>query len=318
MAEAWVGGAFLSATLQVLFDRLASRKVLNLFWRPKRNDGDKLLQKLKMKLMEIDLVIDDAERKAVHSPPCGSRWNPSTKVTQKQVRTPISTSSSLLDAEFVSKIEEIVDRLEDFAKQKDVLGLKEVASQKWSHRSQPTSLVNESDVFGRDSDKEEIIKLLVSNEQSGSENDVIPIVGMGGVEEGMLPSTLTTLKIVNLSNLKSLNKRGFQLLCSLTDLCIISCPQLRSLPEEGFSASSRIFVDFGNALNSDHCLKKGFLPPSKTLRIISDCPQLQALPEKGLPPSLSESGNLQLSVAENLVARGIEAMTGTRLLTYRS
>ncbi|PSR85241.1 Disease resistance RPP13-like protein, partial [Actinidia chinensis var. chinensis] len=206
MAEALVGGAFLSATLQVLFDRLASRGVLDLFRGPKHGDGDKL-RKLKLKLMELDLVLDDAERKQFTHQSV-KNWMEELKdavyhaedlldeiATEalrlkveshyqsgpNQVRAPISTSSSLLDAELVSKIKEVVDSLEYFATQKDVLGLKEVASRKWSHRLPSTSLVDESRVFGRDSDKEEIIKLLVSNEQSGSVIDVIAIVGMGGV-----------------------------------------------------------------------------------------------------------------------------------------
>ncbi|XP_057498679.1 putative disease resistance RPP13-like protein 1 [Actinidia eriantha] len=157
--------------------------------------------------MELDLVLDDAERKQFTHQSV-KNWLEELKdavyhaedVLDKiatealrlkvesqyqsgpnQVRAHISTSSSLLDAELVSKIEEVVDSLEYFATQKDVLGLKGVASQKWSHRLPSTSLVDESRVFGRESDKEEIIKLLVSNEQSGSEIHVIAIVGMGGV-----------------------------------------------------------------------------------------------------------------------------------------
>ncbi|PSS24320.1 Disease resistance RPP13-like protein [Actinidia chinensis var. chinensis] len=223
MAEALVGGAFLSATLQVLFDRLASREVLNLFRGPKPNDGDKLLRKLKIKLMELDLVIDHAERKQFTNQSV-KNWLEELKdavyhaddlldviATEalrlkvesqyqsgpNQVRAHISTSSSLLDAEFVSKIEEVVDILEYFAKQKDVLGLKEVASQKWSHRLPSTSLVDESRVFGRESDKEEIIQLLVSNELSGSEIDVIPIVGMGGVGKTTLAQLVYNDEIVS-------------------------------------------------------------------------------------------------------------------------
>ncbi|XP_057499127.1 putative disease resistance protein At3g14460 [Actinidia eriantha] len=207
MAEALVGGAFLSATLQVLFDRLASPEVVNFFRGPKRNQGDKLLQKLKLSLLGMKPVLDDAETKQITDQSV-QEWVDELKhvvyqaddlvdeiATESlrlkvesqyqtglnQVRAPSFTATSLLNAELVSKIEEIVDGLEYFTKQKDVLGLKEVASQKWSNRLQPTSLVVESDVFGRDSDKEEVIKLLVSNEQSGSEIDVIPIVGMGGL-----------------------------------------------------------------------------------------------------------------------------------------
>ncbi|GFY92198.1 NB-ARC domain-containing disease resistance protein [Actinidia rufa] len=215
MAEALVGGAFLSATLQVLFDRLASPEVVKLFRGPKRIDGDKLLQNLKLSLLGMKPVLEDAEKKQITDQSV-QEWldelkhvvfqaddlvdeiatealrlkvESQDKSGLNQVRAPISTSPSLLDAEFVSKIEEIVDSLEYFAKQKDVLGLKEVASRRCSHRLPSTSLVVESDVYGRDDNKEEIIKLLVSNEQSGSEIDVIPIVGMGGVGKTTLAST---------------------------------------------------------------------------------------------------------------------------------
>ncbi|XP_057499196.1 putative disease resistance protein At3g14460 [Actinidia eriantha] len=97
-------------------------------------------------------------------------------------------------------------------------------------------------------------------------------VGDSFLEEGLLPSTLTTLKIWNLSNLKSLNKRGFQLLCSLKNLIIERCPQLRSLPEEGFSASLEFLW-------------------------IRECPQLRSLPEEGLPASLK---TLRIETALNL------------------
>ncbi|GFY92217.1 NB-ARC domain-containing disease resistance protein [Actinidia rufa] len=248
MAEALVGGAFLSATLQVLFDRLASRRVLNLFRGPKPTDGDKLLRKLKIKLMELDLVLDDAERKQfthqsvknwleelkdvvyhaddlldkIATEALRLKVESQYQTGLNQVRAPISTPTSLLDAEFVSKIEEVVDSLEDFAKQKDVLGLKQVASQKWSHRLPSTSLVDESRVFGRESDKEEIIKLLVSNEQSGSEIDVIPIVGMGG-RLNELPPELCALK-----NLKELN--------------IVSCPNLLSFSSDGLPPALKTLV----------------------------------------------------------------------------
>ncbi|GFY92216.1 NB-ARC domain-containing disease resistance protein [Actinidia rufa] len=160
MAEALVGGAFLSATLQVLFDRLASRGVLNLFRGPKPNDGDKLLRKLKLKLMELDLVLDDAEKKQfthqsvknwleelkdavyhaedlldkIATEALRLKVESQCQSGPNQVRAPISTSCSVLDAELVSKIEKVVDRLDYFTKQKDVLGLKQVASQKWSYR----------------------------------------------------------------------------------------------------------------------------------------------------------------------------------------
>ena len=48
-----------------------------------------------------------------------------------------------------------------------------------------------------------------------------------------LPSILTTLKLENVSNLKSLDSMGLQQLTSLTNLSIYYCPELHSFGEEG-------------------------------------------------------------------------------------
>ncbi|CAL5361708.1 unnamed protein product [Camellia sinensis] len=210
MPAALVGGAFLSATLQVLFDRLASRKFVN-FFRAQKLD-DKLLRKLKLTLLGLNVVLDDAEYKQITNPAVKD-WVDKLKVavyhaddlldeiatealrckSEAEVRSPTLTSSSnSFDADIVSQIEEIIDRLEYFAKEKDVLGLREVAAQKWNHRLPTTSLVDESSVCGRDNNKEDVIKLLLSDEASGGNQkiDVIAIVGMGGVGKSTLAQFL--------------------------------------------------------------------------------------------------------------------------------
>uniref|UniRef100_F6H911 Disease resistance N-terminal domain-containing protein n=1 Tax=Vitis vinifera TaxID=29760 RepID=F6H911_VITVI len=61
MAGAIVGGAFLSASIQVLLDRMASREVLT-FLRGQKLSAT-LLRKLKIKLLAVQAVLDDAEAK---------------------------------------------------------------------------------------------------------------------------------------------------------------------------------------------------------------------------------------------------------------
>ncbi|KAF7138959.1 hypothetical protein RHSIM_Rhsim07G0060300 [Rhododendron simsii] len=56
-------------------------------------------------------------------------------------------------------------------------------------------------------------------------------------EEGLLPSTLTSLRFGDMPNLKSLNERGLQLLGSLECMLIFDCPQLQSLSEERLPTS---------------------------------------------------------------------------------
>lgn len=56
-----VGSSVLSAFLQVVFDRMATKEFVNLF--QKRKNDEELLQKLKLNLLALGAVLDDAENK---------------------------------------------------------------------------------------------------------------------------------------------------------------------------------------------------------------------------------------------------------------
>lgn len=81
------------------------------------------------------------------------------------------------------KLKDILERLEFLAKQRDLLGLKEGGGEKPSQKFLTTSLVEESGIYGKDGDKEAIIKLLLEMMSVVITDNisVIPIVGMGGV-----------------------------------------------------------------------------------------------------------------------------------------
>ncbi|XP_024031502.1 putative disease resistance RPP13-like protein 1 isoform X2 [Morus notabilis] len=205
MAEL-VGGAFLSAFLQVLFDRLASQEVVD-FFRGKKLIVDQL-KDLEIMLLSASAVLNDAEEKQMEDQNV-RKWldelkevvyqadelvdkintealsrkvegqsenNNMSKILMKL----IPSSFTAFDKAVKSKIVEILHRLKLLLDRKEVLGLKAGVQSKLLQRL-PAPLVEESGVYGRDVDKEAIIKLLLVDDVSGNEIPVIPIVGMGGI-----------------------------------------------------------------------------------------------------------------------------------------
>ncbi|KAL4338748.1 hypothetical protein AHAS_Ahas12G0241200 [Arachis hypogaea] len=196
MAASVVGGAFLSSFLNVLFDRLSDPEIINMM-RGKKVD-QKLLQKLKTILNVVEAVLNDAEKKQI-TDSAVKRWledlqdavydaddlldEVATKAaTQKDPPGNfLSRFLNLQDREMVTRIEDIIARLEDIAKHKDILRLEKIVAKNMSGRIESTSLVQKSDVFvGRDQDREDIVKLLLDDTNDG-ELSVIPIWGMGGI-----------------------------------------------------------------------------------------------------------------------------------------
>ncbi|XP_042484171.1 putative disease resistance RPP13-like protein 1 [Macadamia integrifolia] len=91
---------------------------------------------------------------------------------------------------FGSKVRDIHEKLKSVEQEAAALGLNSSigsgSSRPSSERPQTSSLVNSSNVFGRDEDKWEIVKWLLSDKTPSPNNDdnsfsVLPIVGMGGL-----------------------------------------------------------------------------------------------------------------------------------------
>jgi len=95
---------------------------------------------------------------------------------------PNSTISvNLHDAEIEQKVQDIIERLDLIIKQKNMLQL-QMVKVKIPTKIPTSSVVGSSDVYGRDDDKEALMKLLFSDHAEGECNiSVIPIVGMGGI-----------------------------------------------------------------------------------------------------------------------------------------
>jgi len=213
MAE--IATIFLSPFLQVFFERLASGEFVDFFRRRKLSDG--LLKKLKTTFLTLNAVVEAAEELQVIKPAV-KEWLDELKnaiYDVDDVLNEIATEAliSELDAKFQTtaskvrklsisafcnsfvqqiepKIKEILGRLESLAKQKDLINLKEGVGGKSSERLPTTSLVEESDICGRNDEKEAIIKMLLSDYVSSNEMCVIAIVGMGGIGKTTLAQSV--------------------------------------------------------------------------------------------------------------------------------
>ncbi|GAU20843.1 hypothetical protein TSUD_120350 [Trifolium subterraneum] len=206
MAEL-VTGAFLSSFFQVIFDRLVSSNFTDYFRRGKLDES---VEELKSTLDSINQVLDDAEIKQYQIPNV-KKWLCDVKHAMyeaDQLLDEIATDAPLkkLKAEsqpstsnifnfistftnpFESRIKELIKSLHSLAEQKDKLQLKNqtYAGNVVGFNSKPserptTYLVDASGIYGRDGDKEEMIKVLLSENGGSNQTPIISIVGLGGM-----------------------------------------------------------------------------------------------------------------------------------------
>ncbi|XP_010026096.2 putative disease resistance RPP13-like protein 1 [Eucalyptus grandis] len=278
MATALVGGAFLSAFLQVLFDRMASREVVD-FFRSRKLGKGRLLQKLEVALLSANAVLDDADEKQM--------TNDSVRKWLDELKDAVYDADDLFDeiaaedlereagsdpralackvCSFASdacasglgdKLEKVLERLESVVKQREVLGLREGIRERTPRALPTTSLVEESGVFGREKDREAVIELLLSDR--GEKNtSVMAIVGMGGVGK----TTLSQL-VFNDSAVKgSFELRSWVCVSHQFDICKLTATAL-----EEFSSSKKETEN----LNQLQLQLKNFLTGKKFLLLLDD------------------------------------------------
>nr|KYP34237.1 Putative disease resistance RPP13-like protein 1 [Cajanus cajan] len=203
MAAELVGGAFLSAFIQTLFEKMATRDMLDFIRGVKHDNGLNLLDKLKITLRSIDALVNHAEERQTTDLHTREWLNDLKDVMFKAEdlldKISVLASNQKLEADswsssisskvccsslggFSEEMESIIHRIENLVKQKDVLGLREGVNEKTFKNFQTTSLAGKSSIYGRNADKDNVIKLLLSVSNDASDKIcVIPIVGMGGV-----------------------------------------------------------------------------------------------------------------------------------------
>ncbi|PON86941.1 LRR domain containing protein [Trema orientale] len=169
--------------------------------------------------------------------PDQSRGN-SCKVRKlfKKIEKPsnfFSRSHSSNSGDMKRKIKDILARFEDIAKQKDLLDLKKVTlRQKTSQRIPSTSLPDETEVYGRDGNRDIVRKVLLSNDNLSQKICGIPIER--DVLDNLLPNTnLKKLKIQEYGGTTFPNWLGNQTLCNLVELSLEHCNFCHTLPPLG-------------------------------------------------------------------------------------
>ncbi|XP_020240570.1 LOW QUALITY PROTEIN: putative disease resistance RPP13-like protein 1 [Cajanus cajan] len=218
MAVAFVGEAFLSAAVEVLLDRIISHEFLDFFCRKKLDIS--LLKNLRIKLLSLQAVLNDAEEKQITNPAvkewldelthavfdaddlldeintealrCKLEAKSMSQSTSDQVLNFLSYPFNQFQKVIHLKIQALFQRLEHFALQKDILQLKEGVSGSVWHGTPTSSVVDESTIYGRDGDRKKLKNYLMSEDASGSgcKIGVISIVGMGGLGKTTLAKLL--------------------------------------------------------------------------------------------------------------------------------
>jgi len=159
------------------------------------------VEKLEITLNSINQVLDDAETKQYQNQHV-KNWLDRLKHEVYEVdqlldeiarnekrKIKVQRFLSSFTNRFEPRIKYLLDKLKFLAEQKDVLGLTQrsctsyegAVSLQSSKRLPTASLVDESCIYGRKGDKEEIINYLLSHNDNGNQVSTISIVGLGGM-----------------------------------------------------------------------------------------------------------------------------------------
>ncbi|PRQ55791.1 putative TIR domain, P-loop containing nucleoside triphosphate hydrolase [Rosa chinensis] len=135
------------------------------------------LHKLKEAVYEAEDLLQEIKTQVLRQKK-NDKYGSSTSKVQELISTPSHAFDSAL---IYSRVDEVLEKLDNISKQtKDVLDSEVTTGHRVSQPLPSISLVEKS-VYGRDEEKERLVKLLLSDDETGNETGVIPIVGMGGI-----------------------------------------------------------------------------------------------------------------------------------------
>ncbi|XP_058765299.1 putative disease resistance RPP13-like protein 1 [Vicia villosa] len=202
MAATMIGSAFLSATVQTLVEKLASKEFLDYFKNTKLDDS--LLEQLRAPLLTLNVVLDAAEEKQINTPSVKD-WLDGLKdavydaedllnqISYDSLRCkmentqPASKTKQVWNfffspannyEEINSQMKKIYLNLKHFAENNDIISL-QTKSVRVSHRTPSSPMFNESVMVGRKDDQEKVTNMLLS--ESNTNIGIVAILGMGGV-----------------------------------------------------------------------------------------------------------------------------------------
>ncbi|XP_052297980.1 putative disease resistance RPP13-like protein 1 isoform X2 [Citrus sinensis] len=179
--------------IKAVLDDAEEKKTTNQFvkkWLGKLQDlaydVEDLLDEFQTEAFRRKLLLGNGDPAAAQDQPSSSRTR--TSKLRKLIPTCCTTftpQSIQFDYALMSKIKEINDRFQEIVTQKDSLGLNVSSaggSKKASQRLETTSLVTGANVYGRETEKKDVVELLLRDDLSNDGGfSVIPIIGMGGL-----------------------------------------------------------------------------------------------------------------------------------------
>ncbi|XP_044495811.1 putative disease resistance protein RGA4 [Mangifera indica] len=150
----------------------------------------------------------------------------------------------VLRRDIAQKIQELNEKLDNIAKEKDAYNLKEMKSTEARKRVQTTSFVDVAKIFGRESEKDSLVsKLLDEGNEEQKTLPVISLVGMGGIEK----TTLAQLAYNNDEVKNHFDTRVWVRVSDPFDEFKVATAII-----EGLKCPTKDFVEFQSLLNCIH------------------------------------------------------------------